>query len=280
MAPSSRLICALTLFVIANPVVLADPTDSGQVPAGYELFFSDEFDGDSLDTDKWYYRTDAKHRSVQQIENVAVEDGALVLNLTLLPQKVRGKKAAGAGIVSREQFRYGYFEVRAQLGDGSDDDGDGRVDQGWHHAFWAMAAVGDENGHVDTTYPGIRRTEIDCYENASDDLRRFTQHIIVWKADGKEWGRLPKPPSDETDMGDDFRPEQWHTYAYEWTPEHVKFYVDGELKHTAIYPADRFEHDMVNLWLTAISANWNTANQEPSVARYDYIRAYRRVVTE
>lgn len=265
----------LMLAIVLNTVVAAIPA-SAEPPAGYELVWSDEFNGVTLDRAKWFYRTDAKHRSVQRPQNVAVQDGALVLNLTVLDQPVQGKKAAGAGIVSRERFRYGYYEVRAQLGDGSDDDDDGRVDQGWHHAFWAMAAVGDEHGHVDTTYPGIRRTEIDCYENGSENLKRFTQHVIVWKPDGKEWGRLPKPPADVVDMGARFKPEDWHTYAFEWTPDEVRFFVDGELKAVAEYPADKFEHDLVNLWLTAISANWNAKNQEPSVARYDYVRIYTR----
>lgn len=267
------LMAILSLFVPSN--VLAEG-----IPEGYELYWAEEFDGDSLNTSKWAYRNDAKHRSVQLRENVVVADGVLTLNLRVLDDPIRRKKAAGAGIISKERFRYGFYEVKARLGLPGDD---GR---GWHHSFWAMAAEVDGKGNVSTTYPGIRRTEIDCYENATehkngkhqDGLSSFTQHVIVWNEEGKEWGRLPKPPIDVEDRGDDFDPADWHIYGFEWTPLEVRFFVDGELTKVADYPADIFEHDEINLWLTAISANWNSERQTPSRAQYDYLRCYKALV--
>ena len=248
-----------------------------EVPKGYEIYWAEEFEVDTLDTSKWAYRNDAKHRSVQLRENVVVADGVLTLNLRVLDNPIRGKKASGAGIISKERFRYGYYEVRAKLGLPGDD---GR---GWHHSFWAMAAEVDDKGNVSTTYPGIRRTEIDCYENATEHkngkhqqgLSNFTQHVIVWNEKGEEWGRLPKPPTDVEERGEDFNPADWHTYAFEWTPEVVRFYVDGEVTKVADYPAKQHVHDEINLWLTAISANWNSGKQTPSRAQYDYLRCYK-----
>ena len=244
-------------------------------PPGYQLVWSDEFDGDQLDTDAWAYRTDNKHRSLQRKENVTVKDGRLVLSLKVLDPPSRGKHASGAGIITKRRYRYGYFEVRARLGI------PGQDERGWHHSFWAMAAKVLPDGSVGTTYPGFRRTEIDCYENPTEHrhepelngLENFTQHIIVWKPDGKEAGRLPKPPTDVARM-EDFDASEWHTYAYQWTPAQVRFYVDGKLNKIAEYPADKYEHDEVNLWLTAISALWNRGNQIPSRAEYDYLRCY------
>ncbi len=252
---------------------IADPPAA---PEGYELAWADEFDGDKLDTDRWYYRADNKHRSVQLPENVSVKDGSLVLSLNRHDQPIAGKRNSGAGIVTRERFRYGYYEVRAKLGDGVDHDNDGKVDEGWHHAFWAMAAVGNDKGHVSTTYPDIRRTEIDCYENADPDYNQFTQHIIIWKPDGKEFGRRPKPPADHTKI-EGFDASQWHTYAFKWDEQAVTFYVDGEVTQVGEYPADQFTHDMVNVWLTAIAAKWCDKQPEQSVAYYDYFRFYKPV---
>ncbi len=266
----------LTLIAMACQLSQSNVLAVG-VPEGYELYWAEEFEGDSLDTTKWAYRNDAKHRSVQLRENVIVSDGKLTLDLRVLDEPIRRKKAAGAGIISKERFRYGYYEVRARLGLPGDD---GR---GWHHSFWAMAAEVNEEGNVSTTYPGIRRTEIDCYENATehkngkhqDGLSSFTQHVIVWNEKGKEWGRLPKPPTDVEDRGDDFDPAEWHTYGFEWTPKVVRFFVDGDLTKVAEYPAEKHVHDEINLWLTAISANWNSPKQTPSRAQYDYLRCYK-----
>lgn len=252
----------------------------------YSLEWHDEFDESYLDTAKWAYRTDNKHRSIQLRENVAFAKGSLLLNLNSLEDTLHGQLASGAGIVSQRRFKYGYYEVKAKLGDGIDDDQDGKTDEGWHHSFWAMAAEINEKNEVSTTYPGIRRTEIDCYENPSihtgrhekklTGLNNFTQHIIVWDENGEEWGRLPKPPSDRF-MKKDFNASEWHTYGFEWTEAVVNFYVDGQLTKVANYPKDQFVHDDINVWLTAIAANWTGKDQENSIAVYDYFKFYTPV---
>jgi len=247
----------------------------------YQLAWFDEFNAANLDTSKWAYRTDNKHRSIQRKENVSLSNGALVLDLKVLNPAVKGKNASGAGIVSKQRFKYGYYEVRAKLGDGIDDDKDKKTDEGWHHSFWAMAAIVDVKNEVNTTYPGIRRTEIDCFENPTehihdpeqDGLNNFTQHVIIWDENGKEWGRLPKPPTDLI-KNKNFDAGKWHVYGFEWTEKEIRFFVDGKVTKIADYPADKFVHDELNVWLTAIAANWNRPDQEKSQAQYDYFRFY------
>lgn len=248
---------------------------------GYSLEWHDEFDGNNLDTTKWAYRVDNKHRSIQLRENVQIADGKLILNLRQHSEPIGGKLASGAGIVSQRKFQYGYYEVKAKLGTREDSDGDGIADEGWHHSFWAMAAE-VKSSEVSTTYPDIRRTEIDCYENASDHshqketgLNRFTQHVIVWKEDGSEWGRLPKPPEDITEIVG-FNATEWHTYGFEWNEKQIIFNVDGKVTQVAEYPAAEFEHDLINVWLTAISANWCQPGAQDSRAEYDYFRFFKK----
>lgn len=263
---------------------------SPSVPEGYELSFFDEFDGNKLDETKWAYREDVKHYTIQKRENVEIKNGYLHLNLTPLATPEKKKNAAGAGIISHKRFKYGYYEVRSSMGDGIDDNHNGKVDEGWHHAFWAQAAVIDpETNTVATTFPGIRRTEIDIYENPTShkkkhehgDINNFTQHVIVWTDKGKTWGRLPTPPADLTigkELDENFNATDWHTYAIEWTPEYVQFYVDGKKTSLAKYPAsdEKFVHDNINVWLTAMGASWTGKVREKSLARYDYFRFYEK----
>ncbi len=246
-------------------------------PAGYQLTWNDEFNGTSLNESDWWYRADEKQQSIQLPSNVEVDNGELVLNLTPLATPINGFDAAGAGVITQQRFHYGYYETRSKLGDGIDHDGDGKIDEGWHHAFWAMAAEADENGHVLTTFPSFRRTEIDGYENGSSgDIGRMSQHVLVWNDAGSITHRLPSSDITHNTPGTEY---DWHTYGFEWTPQEVRFYVDGVHTKTAVYPADQFEHDQINLWLTAISTNAE-ANSDPgqelSEARYDYFRFYEK----
>jgi beta-glucanase (GH16 family) len=248
----------------AEPMVAAPPP-------GFELVWSDEFEGSSLDELSWWYRADEKQQSIQLPENVSVEGGSLKLSLTPLATPVNGFHAAGAGVISQQRFGCGYYETRSRLGDGNDDDNDGSTDEGWWHAFWAMAAEGQPDGTVTTTFPAIRRTEIDGYENGSNDLSRFTQHVLPWNSSGQIIARLP---SNDVSMIPADMIHDWHTYGFEWSPSEVRFYVDDVFQHAANYPADRYEHDEINVWLTAISTNNQSSDQELSEARYDYFRFY------
>ena len=95
-------------------------------PPGYQLVFSDEFDGGSLNTNRWGFRLESKMLSTQQRENVSVKDGNLVI--ALRKESVRGKNYTGGGVISRPTFVYGYYEARFKTPPA----------EGWHTSFWAM----------------------------------------------------------------------------------------------------------------------------------------------
>ncbi|MBX2877205.1 MAG: family 16 glycosylhydrolase [Saprospiraceae bacterium] len=250
---------------------------------GYQLAWFDEFDGHQLDRSKWGYRTDNKHRSIQRKSNVSLQNGALVLALNTHQEAIDGQFASGAGIVSKAPFQYGYYEVRAKIGDGIDDDQDGKTDEGWYHIFGAMIAAFDDQGEVESTPSGTRRMEINGFENFSEHLEdyeqnglgRFTQQVTLWGENGKEPNRLPTPPDNLT-MPKHFNSSDWHIYGFEWTEQEVKFYVDYNLTVTAEYPSNQFSHDQLHVWLTAIATHWDSSDQEPSRAEYDYFRFFKK----
>lgn len=254
-----------------------NPTQAHDPDYKYILEWQDEFTGSTLDNSKWAYREDIKHRSIQRPDNVSVSDGALQLDLRVLSEPIEGKIASGAGVVSKASFHYGWYEVRARLGHGTDNE------RGWHHSFWATAAQ-IEGDRVSTTDLANHRTEIDGFENPTEHLQEpdintlnaFTQHVIAWDESGTDWRRLPIPPRNRTVIPN-FDAGEWHTYAFEWRPEQVRFYVDGFITHAVDFPASQHRHDEINVWLTAISANWNHQDPIPSKAEYDYFRYYRPV---
>jgi beta-glucanase (GH16 family) len=206
-----------------------------QPPAGYKLQWSDEFNGAAPDTSKWMYRTDVKVESSQRPENVAVEGGNLVIRLR--QENHRGKQYTAGGVISRERFRYGYYEARVKMFGG----------RGWHQSVWAMYA-----GDGSTTYPQEMRTEIDGMEFDSDRTWKGHMGLIKWKGPGASSSLTCTPGVYRGALGFDAAAD-FHRYGFEWTPKEVRYYLDGDLRCALAYPPADGEHDAINFWLTAVA---------------------------
>lgn len=216
-------------------MVLAALALNAQAPAGYKLQWSDEFNGQAVDTAKWGYRKDVKMESSQRAENVSVEGGHLVIHLRR--ESDRGKSYTGGGVISKERFRYGYYEARVKMHGGS----------GWHQSVWAMFA-----GDGSTTYPQQMRTEIDGMEFDSDVNWKGHMGLIKWKGPGASSSLTCTPGVYRGALGFDASAE-FHNYGFEWTPKEVRYYLDGDLRCVLPYPPTDGEHDAINFWLTAIA---------------------------
>ncbi len=101
---------------------------SAQPPAAgrYQLAFSDDFDGASINTEKWNFRTGPRMWSEQRAANVTVRDGTL--RLALKKEKAGDLDYTAGGLISKQAFRYGYYEARVKMPAG----------RGWHTSFWLM----------------------------------------------------------------------------------------------------------------------------------------------
>ena len=203
-------------------------------PAGYQLKWSDSFNGSSLDTSKWMYRTDVKASSSQTPKNVDVQDGNLVI--WMRKQDDRGKQYTGGGVISKQAFHYGYFEARAKLFGGA----------GWHASIWAMAVTDGS-----TTYPPNIRTEIDGLEFDSDTTWKGRMGLIIWQGPSHSQNRSCTAGVGRGPLGVDAT-TGFHTYGFEYTEQKIKYYLDGDLRCVFDYPPSEGEHDNINLWLTAI----------------------------
>jgi beta-glucanase (GH16 family) len=221
--------------------------------AGYELAWTEEFDGDVLDRGKWGYRTDSKHLSTQQPENVSLQDG--VLHLQLKKEEAGGKNYTGAGIISREEFKYGYFEARMRMPSGA----------GWHTSFWLQKHDGSGTTDSQEALQGL-----DVAQNDSIDPLTYTVTLNKYN---------PEPPANygyqrlaAPDLSADF-----HVFGCEFTPEAARFYLDGKLMHTV--NATALEHGEQNLWLTSIASHMGGTRQVddnalPQEALCDYVRVF------
>ncbi len=248
------VLCSLLLAAASlSPAAIAEPPRAPL--SGYELAWAEEFDGDALDKSKWVYRTDSKHLSTQKPENVSVRGG--VLHLQLKKEKAGGKDYTGAGIISREAFKYGYFEARMKMPAGA----------GWHTSFWLQKHDGSGTTDSHEALQGL-----DVGQNNSIDPLTYTVTLNKYN---------PEPPANygyqrlaAPDLSADF-----HVFGCEFTPEAARFYLDGKLVHTV--SASAIQHGEQNLWVTSIASHMGGTRQVddgalPQEALCDYVRVFTR----
>lgn len=263
---------ALTAVVLIPAPAHADPVGSG-----WSLVFNDDFDATAVDEAKWNYRLDTKQASagaltsVQKKENVVQAGGVMSILLTR-NAKPDGSTLnySGGGLVSKQKFRYGYYESRIKF----------NATPGWHSSFWLQTGDGT------TTFPSARRTEIDVfeYDSVNSGSNQLKHNIIRWNSSGQEVG--PRITSNNYNVGSSLT--DWHTYAVEWNEQGTTFYIDGSPYYPAgvkggaarffAYPPSLHEHDKLAIWLTTIAYGntWPQAADLPDQVQFDYVRYWQK----
>ena len=229
----TRLLAAISLASLAGCGGDAATTsnfekvDPAQPVSDWQMVWSDEFDGTSIDANKWNFELNCagggnneKQCYTDSEENAFIKDG--VLNIVALPAEEGAEKpytSARLNTRYNADFTYGRFEMRAKLPSG----------QGSWPAFWMMPT--DE---VYGTWP--RSGEIDILEAvnlktvAEDGTVEANIHGTLHY--GREWpnnsssGKAYALP-EGMNPADDF-----HTYAIEWQEGEICWYVDGYLYAT------------------------------------------------
>lgn len=204
-----------------------DNVDVTQPVTDWQLVWSDEFDGNSIDATKWTHEVNCagggnneRQCYTDSSDNAYVANG--ILNIVALPAEEGAEKPyTSARLVTRNKadFKYGRIEMRAQLPFG----------QGSWPAFWMMP--------TDSVYGGWPRSgEIDILEAVNlkvvgeDGVAEANVHGTLHY--GREWpnnvysGKSYQLPNG-VNPADDF-----HTYAIEWQEGEIRWYVDGYLYAT------------------------------------------------
>ncbi|TWU29828.1 Beta-glucanase precursor [Bythopirellula polymerisocia] len=189
-------------------------------PPGWDLTWSDEFDGSSLDTTKWdpiYWNT--PHNNEQQAyrpERATVSGGNLVL--TADHANNGGKDYTSGKVESKIANQYGRWEIRAKL----------PGTQGTWPAIWLLP---DTN-----TYPWPTQGEIDIMENRGNQPN-LTSSAFHY---GQQWPnnqfRYDEQITSQLGQLDDYH-NDFHTYAVEWDSKKIRFFVD-EVNYFTLYDQD------------------------------------------
>lgn len=172
----------------------------------YSLVWSDEFDSNELDREKWGYRSLGERRDAINIkEAVSVHPGGY---LVITTEKVADQAYTGM-ISTQNKFMptYGYFETRVYL----------PREKGMWAAFWLHSP---SFGKVLDDFKASG-AEIDIFEYLGNKKRRV-QHALHWNGyDENLTSRSERIREPSLRKG-------WHTFGLLWTPEGYTYYVNGE----------------------------------------------------
>lgn len=203
----------------------------------FELVWSDEFDGDAIDADKWQIQRNTMMRrgGYWNTDLATVRDGCLTIETKYLPEGVNEGDPAGwysARLRTKGLYEqtYGYFEIRCKLPRGA----------GLWSAFWMQNTEAMDAAYDDGSYG----SEIDIMEapySDSDDPNRYSG-AVHWGGYGEKHRSVEvKSGSLDADLYNTF-----NTYGLEWNAEEYIFYFNGEqigkLDKRDLVPSQAPEH--------------------------------------
>lgn len=257
--------------------VLAVPMAQAQ---NWQLMWGDEFDYTGYPAaDKWQpevWNPGRVNNELQaytaNLDNASVSNGTLKIKAAAWRNPATGQNQYySARLNSKVSWTYGRFEARLKLPGG----------YGTWPAFWMFPDNMDRYGKHPLTNSGWPNSgELDIMENVGYDPNTIfgSTHTACcfFMMHTERQGRATVS-----------NPQDWHTYAMEWFPDRVSFFVDGYNYYTLwndgtgyqSWPFDHPYHIILNL---AVGGDWGGAkgvdpNIWPRTLEVDYVRAYKRV---
>jgi len=235
-------------------------------PINWELFWSDEFDGDALDTEIWTTEFGASGWGNNEWQyytanesNVDVVNGKLIINAR--EESYLGADYTSSRIITNNKFEfmYGRVEARIKLPMG----------QGIWPAFWMLGANFEDVG-----WPHCG--EIDIMEHINNEM--MTHGTVHWFNNSHTYTGLPTP----------LDPTQFHNYGIYWDEDKIQFYVNdfiyNQFNITTSNNSDPiFNRPFFFILNIAVGGNWpgypNNNTPFPATMEVDYVRVYKPQVS-
>ena len=269
----------------SQPLPMSDPENKGGWVLNEEI--SDEFEGTSLDTNKWfiegqngdYYIWKGRAPSQFAPHNVILEDGKLKLRTKWEPDFdfVKEKYADGAhddqygvfegeplpvttaAIITKKRFLNGYMEVKSKVGNSA-----------MTGAFWAIGYEQELDVYEQMGNPKIEGTILaNSVRSAVHDWS--PPAVRPTKAFGYDEKNLPYRTADE-----------FHVYAAEWGEDYLKVYRDGKLTYEVTQEElgiDWVLNNPMEVWLDSEVFKWlGVPHKEelPADFEIEYMRVWQK----
>lgn len=261
---------------IENP---SKRTEAELLKEGYQLKWQDNFDGDTLNRADWNVELHKKgwvneewQAYVDSDKNIQVKDGKLLIKPVETVNE-DGTKSYTSGRINtqgKHDFKYGYFECRAKVPTG----------KGYLPAFWMMPT--DENLYGQWPKCG----EIDIMEVMGQETNKAYGTIHYGEPHDQSQGTYT------VDAKDNFA-DQYHTYACDWEPGKITWYIDGVKYHEesdwfsaksgqgeVTYPAP-FDQPFYMILNLAVGGSWvgypdESTTYDDQKFAIDYVKVYQK----
>jgi len=231
----------------------------------WNLAWSDEFNGSSLDTSSWTFDTGGTGWGNNELEyytnrlqNAAIQDGNLLIIARQESYGGRIYTAARLKTQGLKTFTYGKIEARIKL----------PAAQGLWPAFWLLGKDITQVG-----WPQCGEIDIMEHINNAPDING-TMH---WYDNG------------HVSYGGQIRCDsvtEYHTYSVEWDPDSVKWFLDGNEYWAGniannINSTDEFHLPFFIILNMAVGGSWpgapDSATPFPDTMFVDYVRVYQSI---
>ncbi len=256
--------------------------------SAWRLTWSDEFEGNSLDLEKWSHNiwdarkvNDEDQAYTSRPRNIRLEDGLLVIEAHKEDYGDAKYTSARIHTEGKGDFLFGRFEIRAQLPRG----------MGSWPAIWMLPSdpyrystsceEGEDWQGSATCDAWPNSGEIDIMEHVGYQMGHVhgTVHneAYYWLKWEQRKGRILLDNLDE----------EFHEYALEWTPERIDIYLDDTLYFTYVNENDGwrswpYDHPFNLILNVAVGGMWGRAGGGiddsifPQRMLVDYVRVYER----
>ncbi len=236
----------------------------------FQMVWSDEFDGTSVDAGNWTFETGASGWGNNELqnytdgENASVSGGELTITAKKVDDLVQVGSYTSARLSSRskQEFKYGRMEINAKLPSGV----------GIWPAIWMLGS-----NFTSVGWPACG--EMDIMEYVGFDPNRIysTVHTSAGYGSGGTGSSMEVPTCEE----------EFHIYGLLWTENELVFYVDSPGNVVYTYsPASKtpenwpFNQAAFFILNVAVGGNWGGAQGIdnsifPQSMYIDYVRVYQ-----
>ncbi len=258
---AQRAILLICLFCLGQ-FLYADPP-KGTVWEPF-LPMTDEFNGHSLDTSKWY-GTNPTWRGRPPVlfhkECVSVSEGFLHIHAFDSEGSAKydlpnGYSHTSGFVVSKKVARFGYYEIRAKL-----------LNSTLVSGFWLNHRTPEE-------WSEITIVEVPAgMEKYSSVIQPNVHYFYGPHYKGTVNHHLVEPSVINLPFK---TAEDFHVYGFEWTPTHMRWYIDGELVRES---KNRHYFQPLKMNINVESNPYFGAapvdSMLPAVYEIDWVRAWR-----
>ena len=284
------IVFLLVLVILAALPSVASAEANIPEKEGYVLDFSTEFNDDKLNSEYWLpqYLPHCTANTEGSSARYKIRNGCLNLYITKDSPDYFGGQPGSAdpdnllwianGIQTWEKnhlhpggaqqkevepyegyaTQYGYFEIRMKMPD---------TRGGGYVSWWLIGAQDDTDGP-----DSVQNGEIDVFETFFKFPGVFEPKVHSWNDPNLgEWASKVELDGEPTDYVNEF-----HTYAMDWRPEGITFYVDGkEVAQTTESPQYRMCM-ILSMYINSDFSGWDgPENEYPIEWLIDYVRVYK-----